>query len=289
MIQNSLSRKIGVVCCILGITAIMLAWWGGSVESAIQQPTLTVKKFTGEVFGSTSEKGKFPATVETVLKSGDTIETLPNSSANLQFSEGSTITLGEKTKMDIVMLIREQVTEARKSRVKLLKGRMRAKLSEGHQQEDAAFTIETPNALVDVKFSEPDVEVIYNLEENKTSIFAYTVSVTVINSKTKETITISKENLAVVQDDVISVTPVIKAQRASTPPVSEAQKASLDMVSAFGAINRGMTSPSVPKTYGNAETAADVRLGNSASSASNNTSEEGRRLFELDVTIDAQP
>jgi hypothetical protein len=48
------------------------------------------------------------------------------------------------------------------SRVRLLWGRIRATLSPGHQRQGSNFDVETPNALIGVKFSVPIVEVTYD-------------------------------------------------------------------------------------------------------------------------------
>jgi hypothetical protein len=73
------------------------------------------------------------------------------------------------------------------SRVKLLWGRVRAILSSGHQKEGSTFDIETPNALVGIKFSQPKVEVIYDPKKQKTTGIAHTVELFITNLLTGET------------------------------------------------------------------------------------------------------
>jgi hypothetical protein len=124
-----------------------------------QQPTATISALSGTVLvnGQAGNTG-------VVLSAGDVIETQAGASLVLAFSDGSQLELGEKTKVDMTVLS-ETVTGARVSRIKLMWGRIRAKLSSNHQYVGSSFDIETPNALVGVKFSQPDVEVSYDSDQ----------------------------------------------------------------------------------------------------------------------------
>jgi hypothetical protein len=123
--------------------------------------------------------------IGTVLNSGDVIETQAGASVVLELSDGSQLELGENTKVDIAVLSQTAIG-ARVSRVKLLWGRIRAFLSPQHQIEGSSFDIETPNALIGVKFSEPDIEVSYNLEKAETVGIAHTVELMAKNLVTNE-------------------------------------------------------------------------------------------------------
>ena len=138
------------------ILIVLLRSFVPSVSLA-QQPTATISAVSGTVLVNGQEAAK-----GTVLSVGDVIETQAGASVVLEFSEGSQLELGENTKVDIAQLS-QSGTGARVSRMKLAWGWLRARLSPGHQKEGSTFDVETPNALVGVKFSQPDVIVhVYN-------------------------------------------------------------------------------------------------------------------------------
>jgi hypothetical protein len=122
----------------------------------------------------------------------------------LALSDGSEIQLGENTQINIDDLM-QTATGARVSRVKLLWDRIRAMLSPQHQLEGSAFDIETPNALIGVKFSQPDVEVSYDLEKEKTVAFAYTVALMATNLLTGETMLVPVGSTVIITGMTIKV------------------------------------------------------------------------------------
>jgi hypothetical protein len=148
--------------------------------SLAQQPTATISALSGTVLvsGQTAKTGA-------VLHTGDTLQTQAGASAVLVLSDGSELQLGENTQVNLADLA-QTATGARVSRVKMLWGRIRAKLSPGHQQAGSSFDIETPNALVGVKFSQPDVEVSYDPAKQETIGIAHTVELMVKNLLTGE-------------------------------------------------------------------------------------------------------
>jgi len=121
----------------------------------------------------------------TVLTAGDVIETQADTQVVLTLSDDSLLELGENTKLDI-MRLSQTVTETRGSRIKLAWGRVRAILSPDYQQAGSSFEIETPNALVGVKFSHPDVEVWYDPTTQETLGIAHTVELVAKNVVTGE-------------------------------------------------------------------------------------------------------
>jgi len=149
--------------------------------SFAQQPTATIRTLSRDVLVSGQA-----AAVGTILQAGDTIQTQVGASVVLELSDGSEIHLGENTQINIADLS-QTATGARVSSIKLLAGRLRALLSPGHQQEGSSFTIETPNAQVGVKFSEPDIEVSYNVEKAETVGIAHTIELIATNLLTGET------------------------------------------------------------------------------------------------------
>ena len=170
-----------------------------------QQPTATLSSLSGNVLVSFQGQEATPATSGTELQPGDIIQTQAGAEVVLTLSDGSELLLGENTNLDISALSSQPETGVRTSRVKLLWGRVRALLSPNHQQEGSSFTIETPNALVGVKFSQPDVEVIHS-PPRTTVVCSYTVDVSVTNLITGETILIHPIECATVEDDRIIVT-----------------------------------------------------------------------------------
>lgn len=148
--------------------------------SLAQQPTATINTLSGTVLVNGQEQGKGFA-----LSAGDVIETQAGARVVLELSDESLLELGENTKVDIAELS-ETATGARVSRMKMAWGWIRAKLSPGHQKEGSTFNIETPNALVGVKFSQPDVEVSYDPAKQETVALALTVALAVKNLITDE-------------------------------------------------------------------------------------------------------
>lgn len=160
--------------------------------SFAQQPTATISALNGTalVNGQAANRGA-------VLYAGDVIETQAGTSVVLVLSDGSQLELGENTRLDLAELS-QTATGARVSRVKMAWGWLRAKLSPGHQKEGSSFDIETPNALVGVKFSPPDVVVSYNPEKQETVALAYTVALSILNLITNERIMVPVGSSAII-------------------------------------------------------------------------------------------
>jgi hypothetical protein len=195
------------LACLLVLWVGVIGICGLPVPAVAQQPTATIQSISGgEVTVSLQGQNPVAATEGTALQAGDIIETQTGAEVVLLLSEGSEIRLGQQTRLDIAVLIERPKTKARKSFVKLVHGRIRALLSPGHQEEGSSFDVETPNTLAGVKFSQPDIEVIYDRETRTTIVIAHTVAVTVTNLLTKERITISQGQQAIVQDEFLWVT-----------------------------------------------------------------------------------
>jgi hypothetical protein len=166
---------------------IMLTVFCGSLLPAVgfaQQPTATIKSLSGAVLVSGQA-----AQVGAVLTTGDSIQTQAGASVVLELSDGSDIHLGEQTQLSMAALA-QTGGGARVSKLSLLRGWLRAFLSPDHQQEGSAFTVETPNAQVGVKFSQPDVEVRYDPEKQETIGIAHAVELIAINLLTNEKIVV---------------------------------------------------------------------------------------------------
>ncbi len=171
---------------------IVLLWSCMPSVIIAQQPTATISALRGTVLVNGLEKGK-----GTVLSMGDVIETQAGASVVLTLSDESLLELGENTRLDIAELS-QSASGARVSRVKMMWGWVRAKLSPGHQTQGSAFNIETPNALVGVKFSQPDVEVSYNPATQETVALALTVALAVKNLLTGEEMIVPVGSTAII-------------------------------------------------------------------------------------------
>lgn len=192
----------------LWIGLLMMMCW--TVTGYAQQPTAVITKLSGSavIFRAGAE---IDAELKMVLTQGDAIETNADSSATLALSEGSTVLLKQKTRVNLDVLLQTPQTGARQSKLKLLYGRIRAFLSPGHQQADSTFEMETPNAHVGVKFSQPALEVSYERELKMTIVRTYTVCVSVVNLVTDAEIQrLCPGHQAVIKNDMILVTKILE-------------------------------------------------------------------------------
>ena len=153
--------------------------------SRAQQPTAAISEVTGTVLvnGQTPKTGA-------VLHAGDILETRAGAQVVLMLSEGSELRLGQNTRIDLAVLAQRPQTGARTSYLKLAYGWIRGILAPGHQTAGSSFEIETPNAVVGVKFSQPDVEVSYDPTKQETVGIAHTVELIAINLLTNEKIVV---------------------------------------------------------------------------------------------------
>ena len=225
-----------------------------------QQPTATIQSFSGEVVVSLQGQEPVAAAEGTVLQTGDVIETKAGAEVVLLLSEGSEIRLGQQTNIDIAVLIERPRTKARKSLIKMLHGRLRAFLSPGHQEEGSSFEVETPNTLAGVKFSQPDIEVIYDPETKTTIVIAHTVSMTVKNLLTKERKTMAQGHQAIVQDEFLWVTPFPPGADEIPPEEKQRQRRTRMLLQSRPLVG-GMVSSAPMSTGGRARTSQSPGMG----------------------------
>lgn len=148
--------------------------------SVAQQPTATISTLIGTVLVNGQEED-----TGVVLSAGDVIETQAGATIVLELSDGSLLELRESTTI-ILTELTQTAAGARISRVTLQWGHIRAKLSQDHQAAGSSFKIETPNALVDAHFSQPDIEVSYDPANEETIALARTVALSAKNLITDE-------------------------------------------------------------------------------------------------------
>jgi hypothetical protein len=239
--MTAISLNCSVPCprplVVSGIILLALLCFPAVVNA--QQPTATIHSLGGEVLVSIQGKEAIAATVGTVLRSGDIIETQAGTEVVLLLSEGSELRLGQNTKIDIAILQQQPKSRARTSRLKLLYGKIRAILSPGHQEAGSSFTVETPNAVAGVKFSRPVIEVSYD-PHRKTSLFkAYSIALTITNRSTKQIWEVPQGSQAVVRNTSTLISPI-----SNVAPPKE------NMIGQSRNIVRGATSTSAPISVG---------------------------------------
>ncbi len=153
-----------------------------------------------------------PGHIGTVLNAGDLIQTHQGAMAGLELSDGSTLELGEMTKLDLAKLVKDSSSGARVSRIMLLWGKVRSLLSPGHQVSGSSFTYETANAVAGVKFSQPDSAVLYDPDREVTMFAAHHFGAKLTNISTEESLEISEGEIGIVQRDLIYsmlLTPIV--------------------------------------------------------------------------------
>jgi hypothetical protein len=190
------------------IVIMLVLLWTASISIA-QQPTATLTAFNGDVVVVVQGK-QVPPAVGMVLTQGDTLQIQDNAAATLTLSDGSVIQLGKNTKVDLALLLQSPETGARQSRLKLWYGRIKLFLSFEHQKEGSSFEMETPNAQIGVKFSQPWVESDYDPRTNTTIARAYTIGVRVVNLLTKAEVQMPQGHQAVIREDFILVTKIME-------------------------------------------------------------------------------
>lgn len=193
--------------------------------SAAQQPTATMSSLEGEVFLSYQGGTPISGISGTVLRAGDSIRTYNGASTMLSLSDGSKLELGENTNLILSLLEKEPS----KARLELLWGRVRGILSPAYQAEGSSFSVQTPNALVDVKSSELDAEVLYDPEIQTTTVLAHEFDLRVINLLTGVELNIPRGHSGIIHDGVIR-----EVAKIITPPSLtdlEQQRASVSALS----------------------------------------------------------
>ena len=161
----------------------------------------------GTVLVSIQVQQAVPATIGLSLQSGDVVETFADSQRIFLLSEGSELSFGENTKVDVSELSATE-SGARKSILRRVYGKIRAVLSPGHQKEDSAFEVPPPNTVTGVKFSHPEITVSYDPATETTVIEAYTVDMVIKNLITQDVKDIPKGGRAIIRRELIEISPL---------------------------------------------------------------------------------
>jgi hypothetical protein len=179
-----------------------------------------------------------------VLNPGDTIRTGSGATLAMTLEDGSVLELGENTQIVLAALVLDEETLARQTQLKLLEGRVRATVAQDHQKKGSSFSIETPDALAEVTFSQPVIEVSYD-PRTKTSVFkAYTVVLHITNYLTREARQVPRGRQAIIRKGAISIGPI--SEKVTSTRSSQEQQ--------LRNTARGATSTTVPVSVGAAGT-----------------------------------
>lgn len=156
--------------------ALTLVVWCGAIPAMAAdstQPTARICALHGEAMVMLSDA--MPVEIGDVLGPGDTIQTMTDATLTLELSDGSHLELGENTNVSITKLIHLPEQDIRISHIRLSWGWLRTTLAVAHQKRGSQFSIETPGALVGVKLSQPDIEVMYDPDTGMTTVFTHTL------------------------------------------------------------------------------------------------------------------
>lgn len=201
--------------------ALFIITWGVPSNILAQQPTATFKKLSGEAMVSLQGQQDMQATRNTILSQDDAIQTHIGETS-LELSDGSTLELGAHTMLDFAGLSQDS-SGARHSHLYLLWGHVRAFLSQEHQHPGSSFKVETLNALVNVTFSQPDIEVFYHPETDTTTVLARSVSLLLTNLVTEEVALIPTGHTGVVHGDKLEDRAALlpPLEQSTQPPVGK--------------------------------------------------------------------
>lgn len=121
-----------------------------------------VLTYRGEVSVVASSQPARPrAELGTTAPDGYRIVTNAGAQATLTFPDASQIRIREMSVLKLNGFARNSRTNTRGMLISLYAGCVRVLLSQTYQARESFFEIRTPNALVSLHFSQPDVEVIY--------------------------------------------------------------------------------------------------------------------------------
>jgi hypothetical protein len=186
-----------------GLFAGMLLMGGLPLLTNAQEPTAVINALDEEVLVSIQGTTPTFGIRGTVLRTGDVIRTYHEASVLLNVSDGSRIELGEHTNVTLSGLAQEPETGVRKTSLDVAWGRIRGILSPVYQAQGASFVVQTPNALISVKSSEADVEVLYEPETRVTTVLAHEFAVQVIHLLTGTSLRIPQGHSAIIRETIM--------------------------------------------------------------------------------------
>ena len=118
--------------------------------------------YTGDVRVVSSPQPTLPLSqLGTTVPDGYRIVTKPGADATLTLPDESQIHIREMSILELNGFAWDNRTNSRGMLMSLYAGSVRVRLAPAFQEQESFFEIKTPNALVALHFSQPDVEVIY--------------------------------------------------------------------------------------------------------------------------------
>lgn len=186
-----------------GLFSGLLLTGGFTVFTEAQEPTAVIKSLEEEVLVSIQGTTPTFGIAGTVLRAGDVIRTYNEANALLNLSDGSRIELGEQTNITLSVLEQRPQTGGRKTALDVAWGRIRGILSPVYQAQGSTFTIQTPNALISVKSSEADVEVMHEPDTRITTVLAHEFDVRIIHLLTGTSLSLPQGHSVIIRENVM--------------------------------------------------------------------------------------
>ncbi len=190
-----------------------------------QQEAAIMTSLSGDVLISLQGKAVTPGTEGVVLRASDTIRTNAGASVVLKFSDGTLMTIGENTNLNLYNIFHDQQTDLRTSRVELFRGTVRIVLANGYEMSGASFTVQTPNVEVMMANTpQADAEVQYEPNTNVTTTLAHKFDLFITHLLTEVSTAIPAGHSGIIYNHVIQEVARILAsdvETAQTPTEAE--------------------------------------------------------------------
>ncbi len=194
-----------------------------SQTQATQQEPATLTSLEGEVFVSFQGAVSTSAIKGTVLRAGDEIYTDANARAVLEFSDGTTLELGEDTNINIFKLSKDTRGDWI-TRLKLFRGNLRGILGEGFRTAVSSFIVQTSNVQVAIKPADNmDAEILYDPNTNITTLMAHKSDLAITHLLTEVSATIPENQSGIIYNHVIQqIERILRPVEDETPSSTDA-------------------------------------------------------------------
>jgi len=194
--MRAAQRTVRVVLCIIFCTCLSVF-----SQSDANQEKVTVKSIVGKAEVRSPATGKWrPARVGMTVKMKWDVRTFVESSVELQFATGTTLTLGENSVVNLSTLLQDRSSATTKSNVKVGSGQVWANVQKLVSKK-SKFSFETPTAVAAIRGTSLRLEV----DKNKTVVDVLEGKVSVRNKGSKKEVMVTTRNRAVVKsgnDDI---------------------------------------------------------------------------------------
>ena len=184
----------------------------------VQGYTATITSLTGDVLVATQGYEPTPLMLSTVLRAGDILQTNIGAATVLEFSNGVTANLGERSKLRLRTLTEDVDTGQQTSWLELLRGRLRTMITEKFQPSGSSFIIETPNVQAAIQVSaKADAEILYDPATSTTTVIAHESDLLITHLLTETTATIPAGHSGIIHNHVIQEVARIVSEPVETP------------------------------------------------------------------------